>query len=114
VLLAGDIVVGVGNIYASESLFRAGINPRLAARRLGAARCARLVDAVRDVLGDAIRVGGSTLRDFVGAEGAEGYFMLDAAVYGRDGQTCRVCGAAIRRFVQGQRATYYCPHCQHN
>ncbi len=112
VLLAGDVVVGVGNIYASESLYRAGINPRLPARRLGLARCARLADAVRAVLADAIRAGGSTLRDFVGAEGAEGYFMLDAGVYDRAGQPCRACGTLIRRLVQGQRATYYCPRCQ--
>jgi len=112
VLLAGDIVVGVGNIYASESLFRAGINPKLPARRLGLARCEALAGAVREVLAEAIRVGGSTLRDFVGAEGVEGYFMLEAGVYDRAGLPCRVCGTPIRRLVQGQRATYYCPHCQ--
>jgi formamidopyrimidine-DNA glycosylase len=112
VLLAGDIVVGVGNIYASESLFRAGNNPTLPARRLGPARCAALADAVREVLAEAIRVGGSTLRDFVGAEGNEGYFMLDANVYGREGLPCRACGTPIRRLLQGQRATYYCPRCQ--
>jgi formamidopyrimidine-DNA glycosylase len=112
VLLAGDIVVGVGNIYASESLFRAGINPKLPARRLGLERCARLAAAVREVLAEAIRVGGSTLRDFIGAEGAEGYFMLEAGVYDRAGQPCRACGTPIRRLVQGQRATYYCPRCQ--
>ncbi len=112
VLLAGDIVVGVGNIYASESLFRARINPRLPARRLGPARCELLAAAIREVLAEAIRVGGSTLRDFVDAEGDEGYFMLDAGVYGRDGLPCRVCGTPIRKFVQGQRATYYCVSCQ--
>jgi formamidopyrimidine-DNA glycosylase len=112
VLLAGDIVVGVGNIYASESLFRAGINPKLPAYRLGPARCARLADAVRDVLTAAIRVGGSTLRDFVAADGAAGYFMIDAHVYDRAGLPCRVCRTPIRRVVQGQRATYYCPSCQ--
>ncbi len=112
VLLAGDIVVGVGNIYASESLFRAGINPKLPARRLGPLRCARLVAAVREVLAEAISVGGSTLRDFIGAEGAEGYFMREAAVYGRAGAPCRACRTPIRRLLQGQRATYYCPRCQ--
>jgi formamidopyrimidine-DNA glycosylase len=112
VLLAGDVVVGVGNIYASESLFRAGINPKLPARRIGPARCARLADAVRDVLAEAIAVGGSTLRDFVGADGAEGYFMLDACVYERASEPCRICGTPIARLVQGQRATYYCPRCQ--
>ncbi len=112
VLLAGDVVVGVGNIYASESLFRAGINPKLAARHLGPARCERLAAAIREVLAEAIAVGGSTLRDFVGADGAEGYFMLDAFVYERAGQPCRACGGAIARIVQGQRATYYCRRCQ--
>lgn len=112
VLLAGQIVVGVGNIYASEALFRAGINPKLPARRLGPARCDRLAAAVQEVLTEAIRVGGSTLRDFVSAAGDEGYFMLDAAVYEREGAPCRRCGTPIRRIVQGQRSTYYCPVCQ--
>lgn len=112
-LLAGQVVVGVGNIYASEALFRAGIDPRLAAGRLSAPRCERLAVAVREVLTEAIGVGGSTLRDFVSAAGDEGYFMLEAAVYEREGQPCRACGAPIRRIQQGQRSTYYCPHCQH-
>lgn len=112
VLLAGDIVVGVGNIYASESLFRAGINPKLPARRLGPARCERLAQAVRAVLDEAIRVGGSTLRDFTSGAGAEGYFTAEAGVYDRAGLPCRACGTPIRRLVQGQRATYYCPRCQ--
>jgi formamidopyrimidine-DNA glycosylase len=112
VLLAGQIVVGVGNIYASEALFRAGINPKLAAGRLGPERCDRLATAVREVLTEANGVGGSTLRDFVSAAGDEGYFMLDAKVYEREGQPCRVCATPIRRRVQGQRSTYYCPHCQ--
>lgn len=111
-LLAGHIVVGVGNIYASEALFRAGINPKLPARRLGPARCERLAAAVQEVLTEAIRVGGSTLRDFVSAAGDEGYFMLDAMVYEREGAPCRRCGTPIRRIVQGQRSTYYCPACQ--
>jgi formamidopyrimidine-DNA glycosylase len=111
-LLAGGIVVGVGNIYASESLFRAGIDPRTAAARLSRAQCERLVAAVRAVLAEAIEVGGSTLRNFVGIDGTEGYFMLDAFVYGRDGAACRVCGTKVRRIVQGQRATYFCPRCQ--
>lgn len=112
VLLAGDVVVGVGNIYASESLFRAGINPKGQARRLGVERCVRLATAVREVLTEAIGVGGSTLRDFVSAAGDEGYFMRDADVYGRNGLPCRVCGTSIARITQGQRATYYCPRCQ--
>jgi len=111
-LLAGQVVVGVGNIYASEALFRAGIDPRMPAGRLSRPRCERLAAAVRDVLTEAIGVGGSTLRDFVSAAGDEGYFMLDAAVYEREGAPCRACGTAIRRIQQGQRSTYYCPHCQ--
>ncbi len=111
-LLAGHIVVGVGNIYASEALFRAGINPKLPARRLGPARCERLAAAVQEVLTEAIRVGGSTLRDFVSAAGDEGYFMLDAMVYEREGAPCRRCATPIRRIVQGHRSTYYCPTCQ--
>jgi formamidopyrimidine-DNA glycosylase len=111
-LLAGDVVVGVGNIYASESLFRAGIDPRVPAGRLGRVRCERLAEAIRAVLTEAIAVGGSTLRDFVGADGEQGYFMLDAFVYERAGQPCRVCGARIGRVVQGQRTTYFCRRCQ--
>jgi formamidopyrimidine-DNA glycosylase len=112
VLLAGDVVVGVGNIYASESLFRARIHPSLPARRLGLVRCQRLAEAVRAVLGAAIEVGGSTLRDFSAGAGAEGYFTQQAAVYGRDGLPCPACATPIRRRVQGQRATYFCPRCQ--
>ncbi|HTJ99122.1 MAG TPA: bifunctional DNA-formamidopyrimidine glycosylase/DNA-(apurinic or apyrimidinic site) lyase [Bordetella sp.] len=112
-LLAGEAVVGVGNIYASESLFRAGIHPTTPGRRLSAARCDRLAAAIRQTLADALASGGSTLRDYVGAGGEPGsYFTIHAAVYDRDGQPCRVCGTAIRRIVQGQRATYYCVKCQ--
>jgi len=111
-LLGGDIVVGVGNIYASESLFRAKIHPALPARRLGLVRCDRLVEAVRAVLADAIEAGGSTLRNFIGADGSAGYFTLAARVYDRAGDPCKVCGRAIRRLIQGQRATFFCPHCQ--
>lgn len=113
VLLAGMAVVGVGNIYASESLFRARINPKTPANKLSAARCDRLADMVRATLADALTSGGSTLRDYVGASGEPGaYFEIHAAVYEREGQPCKVCGTPIRRFVQGQRATYYCPKCQ--
>jgi formamidopyrimidine-DNA glycosylase len=112
VLLVGDVVVGVGNIYASEALFRAGIHPCVSAQRLGRERCNRLAAAVREVLAEAIGVGGSTLRDFVSAAGDEGYFMREAYVYERAGLPCRRCSAPIRRIVQGQRATYYCPRCQ--
>jgi formamidopyrimidine-DNA glycosylase len=112
VLLAGEIVVGVGNIYASESLFRAGIRPTTAAGRVSLARCERLAEAVRATLAAAIERGGSTLRDFVGSNGESGYFQLDCFVYDRAGEPCRVCGAPIRQIVQGQRSTYYCAHCQ--
>lgn len=112
VLLAGDVVVGVGNIYASESLFRSRINPRQQARRIGQRRYELLAQAVREVLSEAIAVGGSTLRDFVGTDGQDGYFMLDARVYDRAGAPCRVCATPIVRVVQGQRATYYCRMCQ--
>lgn len=112
VLLAGDVVVGVGNIYASESLFRARINPRRGARRIGRVRYQALAVAIREVLTEAIAVGGSTLRDFAGADGEDGYFMLDARVYDRAGQPCRVCATPIVRIVQGQRATYFCQQCQ--
>lgn len=112
-LLAGDVVVGVGNIYCSEALFEAGIDPRTPAGRLGPQRCARLAEAVRDVLQRAVQAGGSTLRDFRDAQGHDGSFQLQAQVYGRDGQPCRRCGATLRRIVQGQRASYFCPGCQH-
>lgn len=113
VLLAGDAVVGVGNIYASESLFQAQVDPRARADRLSRARCARLAAAIREVLAQAIAVGGSSLRDFVDADGRSGYFMTDAFVYERNGLPCRRCGkATVRRLVQSGRATYFCPHCQ--
>lgn len=112
-LLAGSAVVGVGNIYASESLFRAGIDPRLAAGKVSRPRCDKLAAAIRLTLTDALESGGSTLRDYVGASGEPGaYFTIHAAVYERAGQPCRLCGTPIRRIVQGQRATYFCPHCQ--
>ncbi len=114
VLLAGDVVVGVGNIYASEALFLAGIRPTLRADRVSKPRAEKLRLAVIDVLTRAVKKGGSTLRDFSSAEGKEGYFQLEAHVYDRASQPCRVCGTPIRRLVQGQRATYYCPSCQKN
>jgi len=113
VLLAGDIVVGVGNIYASESLFEAAIDPRTTAARLSRPRCDRLAAAIRAVLARAIEAGGSSLRDFVGADGRSGYFTLAARVYERNGLVCLRCGEArIRRIVQSARATYFCPRCQ--
>jgi formamidopyrimidine-DNA glycosylase len=105
-------VVGVGNIYASEALFRAGIHPRRAAGRVSRERLGRLVDSVQAVLGEAIRHGGTTLRDYVSAEGAPGYFRQELYVYERTGQPCRNCGAPIRHLVQGQRSTYFCAACQ--
>jgi len=112
VLLAGDVVVGVGNIYASEALFIAGIRPTLPASRISRPRAARLHAAVRDVLARAVQKGGSTLRDFSNANGQAGYFQLEAMVYDRAGQPCRQCAAPIRVIRQGQRATYYCANCQ--
>jgi formamidopyrimidine-DNA glycosylase len=111
-LMDQRVVVGVGNIYASEALFRAGINPRRAAGRVSRERLAGLVQSVRDVLGEAIRQGGTTLRDYVNAEGTPGYFRQKLFVYERAGEPCRTCGTPIRQFTQGQRSTYHCPVCQ--
>lgn len=111
-LLAGGIVVGVGNIYASESLFRAGIRPTTAAGRISLVRYDLLADAVRVTLAAAIEKGGSTLRDFVGSDGESGYFQLDYFVYDRAGLPCHVCGTPIKHIVQGQRSTYFCSRCQ--
>ncbi|MEP6791667.1 MAG: zinc finger domain-containing protein, partial [Ramlibacter sp.] len=106
------IVVGVGNIYASEALFLARIRPTVKASGISRPRAALLLDAIRDVLTKAVRKGGSTLRDFSNAQGQTGYFQLEAMVYDRAGHPCRVCGTPIRMIRQGQRATYFCPHCQ--
>lgn len=111
-LMNARIVVGVGNIYANEALFRAGIHPLRAAGRIARPRFDALVHAIRDVLADAIERGGTTLRDFVGGDGLPGYFQLDLEVYGREGEPCRRCGGTVRAVVLGQRATYYCPGCQ--
>ena len=111
-LMDSRIVVGVGNIYASESLFRAGINPKIAAGRISLQRCERLVAAIRETLSAAIAAGGSTLRDFVSADGQPGYFQQAYFTYGRAGQPCTICGTAIKMLRQGQRATFYCPRCQ--
>ena len=112
VLLAGEIVVGVGNIYASESLFRAGINPKTPAGRISLARYDKLAQAIRAVLAEAIVQGGSTLRDFISVNGQSGYFQQTYFVYDRAGVPCRVCGTPIRQIKQGQRSTFYCVHCQ--
>jgi len=111
-LMDGRRVVGVGNIYAAESLFLARIAPRKRADRLSEQSCARLAAAIKQTLRAAIRAGGSTLRDFVGSDGVYGCFQHRARVYDRAGQACGKCGSIIRRIVQGQRATYYCPSCQ--
>ncbi len=112
VLLAGDIVVGVGNIYASESLYQAGINPKTPAHRIGLLRYEKLAQAIREILAAAIEQGGSTLRDFLSVNGQSGYFQQNYFVYDRTGQPCRVCGAAVRQIKQGQRSTFYCVNCQ--
>lgn len=111
-LLAGDAVVGVGNIYACEALFRARIRPTTAAGRVSLARCDRLAQAVRETLADAIRAGGSTLRDYVASDGTAGAFQTTSFVYGRAGHACRVCFAEIRAIRQGQRTTFWCATCQ--
>jgi formamidopyrimidine-DNA glycosylase len=112
VLMAGDIVVGVGNIYACESLFRAGINPKTAASRISRARYDKLAEAIREILAAAIVQGGSTLRDFIAVNGQSGYFQQTYFVYDRAGVPCRNCGAPVRQIVQGQRSTFYCATCQ--
>jgi formamidopyrimidine-DNA glycosylase len=111
-LMDNSVVVGVGNIYASEALFRAGIRPMLAARKVSRPRIGRLVIAVREVLAEAIAKGGSTLRDYVDADGEAGYFQLAYFVYGREGKPCRVCRTSVRMRRLGARASFYCPTCQ--
>ncbi|KAA3652148.1 MAG: bifunctional DNA-formamidopyrimidine glycosylase/DNA-(apurinic or apyrimidinic site) lyase [Proteobacteria bacterium] len=111
-LMDNHNVVGIGNIYAAESLFRARIHPLTPAGRLGPRRCDRLVQCIRETLTDAIAAGGSTLRDFVGGDGQPGYFQQQYFVYGRDGEPCRICARPIQRIVQAQRATCFCAHCQ--
>jgi formamidopyrimidine-DNA glycosylase len=111
-LMDARVVVGVGNIYANEALFRAGIRPRLAAGRIGRGRFDRLATSVREVLCAAIERGGTTLRDFVDGAGRPGYFAQSLKVYGREGQACGDCGALLKGLRLGQRATVYCPICQ--
>ncbi len=105
-------VVGVGNIYANEALFRSGIKPQLAAGKLSRPRCALLVDEIRTTLREAIKLGGSTLRDFVHSDGSAGYFQQHYFVYGRAHELCRRCGHPIKQIKQGQRSSFYCPVCQ--
>jgi formamidopyrimidine-DNA glycosylase len=111
-LLAGDIVVGAGNIYACEALFAAGIDPRLRCNKLSRPRAERLLACVRATLARALELGGSSLRDFRDAHGIDGAYQLEARVYGRASQPCTVCGATVRRIVQAQRSTFFCPGCQ--
>ena len=111
-IMDGHRVVGVGNIYANEALFEAGIRPRLAAGRISRHRYEALADAIKSVLAEAIRQGGTTLRDFVNGAGQPGYFQQQLQVYGRGGEACHVCGTPIRELRLGQRATYYCAVCQ--
>lgn len=111
-IMDSKIVVGVGNIYASEALFRAGIRPSTAAGRVSRARYQQLASTIKAVLSEAIKQGGTTLRDFTNSEGKPGYFQQKLQVYGREGQPCITCGTIIKRVQQGQRATYYCSHCQ--
>lgn len=112
VLMDSHVVAGVGNIYANEALYRAGIRPTTPAQRLTRARCNALAEKVRETLKDAIVAGGSSLRDYVGSDGLAGNFQSQFLVYGRAGQPCQRCGAKIREIRQGQRATFYCPRCQ--
>lgn len=112
VLLSGELVVGAGNIYACEALFDAAIHPRTRCDRISRPRAARLLAAVRATLARALDLGGSTLRDFTDVHGMSGSYQAQAGVYGRAGQTCRRCGGTVRRIVQGQRSTFYCPGCQ--
>jgi formamidopyrimidine-DNA glycosylase len=112
-LMNSQVVVGVGNIYASEALFIAGIHPKRAAGRIALERMDKLANTVKTVLENSIRVGGTTLRDFYGGDGQPGYFRQELQVYGRDGKPCRKCQMPIRQIVLGQRSTFYCPDCQH-
>lgn len=112
VLMNHTIVAGIGNIYANEALFRAGIRPRTRAERLSRESCARLVQSVRETLAAAIFAGGSSLRDFVHGEGKPGYFQQQYFVYGRAGLPCRVCGTPVRSARLGQRSAFFCPTCQ--
>ncbi|MFA5826418.1 MAG: bifunctional DNA-formamidopyrimidine glycosylase/DNA-(apurinic or apyrimidinic site) lyase [Gallionellaceae bacterium] len=112
VIMDSQVVVGVGNIYANEALFRAGIKPQLAAGKLSRVRCEKLVAEIRATLSEAILLGGSSLRDYVDSDGKQGYFQQHYWVYGRANEACRRCGATIKQVKQGQRSSFYCPVCQ--
>ena len=111
-IMASDVVVGVGNIYANESLFQAGIRPTRPAGAIARARYQRLAEAIKSTLQRAIDAGGTTLRDFVGFDGKPGYFALELDVYGRAGEPCLACDRKLKGIVLGQRQTVYCPQCQ--
>jgi formamidopyrimidine-DNA glycosylase len=112
VLMNSHVVVGIGNIYASEALFHASINPKTAAGRISMGRCENLAQALKETLKLAIKAGGSSLRDYVNSDGKAGYFQQQYWVYDRTGDLCRKCGTIIRQIKQGQRSSFYCPHCQ--
>ncbi len=111
-IMNSHIVVGVGNIYASEALFRAGINPKVKAGKISRPRLQKLVDAIKQTLSEAIKAGGTTLRDFTASDGQPGYFAQKLLVYGREDEACTQCGAAIKQFSQQARSTFYCSNCQ--
>ena len=111
-IMDNAVVVGVGNIYASEALFAAGIDPRREAGSISRARYALLADEIKRILGHAIQRGGTTLRDFVGGDGQPGYFQQELFVYGRGGEFCKNCGGSLREVRLGQRSSVYCPRCQ--
>ena len=111
-IMDSHIVVGVGNIYACESLFKSAINPKTRASRLSKQRILRLVEAIKEILQQAIQQGGTTLQDFTQADGKPGYFSQSLQVYGQENQSCPQCERLIKRFTQGQRSTFYCSHCQ--
>ncbi|MDD4913141.1 MAG: bifunctional DNA-formamidopyrimidine glycosylase/DNA-(apurinic or apyrimidinic site) lyase [Sideroxydans sp.] len=111
-IMDSKLVVGVGNIYANEALFRAGIKPHLAAHRVSKARCETLASTIKAVLTEAIKQGGSSLRDFIHSDGSSGYFQQNYFVYGRKDEQCKACGTSIKLIKQGQRSSFYCPHCQ--
>lgn len=111
-LLSGKHVVGVGNIYCSESLFLAGIRPTTKANKISLKRISKLVDSIKEVLQASIELGGSTLKDFVSSDGSQGYYTLNNNVYGREGLPCKKCGSPIKKIVQNGRSTFFCPNCQ--
>jgi formamidopyrimidine-DNA glycosylase len=111
-IMDSHLVVGVGNIYANEALFRAGIKPQLAANKVSRARCERLVQTIKEVLREAIKQGGSSLRDFIHSDGSSGYFQQHYFVYGRKDEACKRCGTPIKHIKQGQRSSFYCGVCQ--